>query len=44
MRCNLIQRAVRLLRPGGNHLPSKNDNAARERALLYRLDALEMAA
>ena len=43
-RRNLIQRAGRLLRPGGKLVPSINDNAAVERELLHYVDALKMAA
>ena len=41
---NLIQRAGRLLRPGGKLVLSMNDNAAVECELLHYLDALEIAA
>lgn len=44
MRRNLIQRAGRLLRPGGKLVLSMNDNAAVERELLHYLDALKMTA
>ena len=44
IRRNLIQRAGRLLRPGGKLVLSMNDNAAVECELLHYLDALEIAA
>ncbi len=44
MRRNLIQRAGRLLRPGGKLVLSMSDNATVERELLHYLDALKMAA
>ena len=43
LRRNLIQRAGRLLRPGGRNVLSMNDNAAVERELMHYLAALEMA-
>lgn len=43
MRCNLIQRAGRLLRPQGKFVLSMNYNPAVEEELLHYLDALEAA-
>jgi hypothetical protein len=43
-RRNHIQRAGRLLRPGGKLMLSMNDNAAVERELLHYLDALKIVA
>lgn len=43
-RRNLIQRAGRLLRPGGKLVLSMNDNAAVESALLHYLNALKIGA
>lgn len=44
MRRNLIQRAGRLLRPGGKLVLSMNDNSAVETELLHYLDALGTSA
>jgi len=44
MRRNLIQRAGRLLRPGGKLVLSMNDNETVETELLHYLDALKMTA
>lgn len=40
LRRNLIQRAGRLLRPGGRLVLSMNENAAVQRELTHYLDAL----
>jgi hypothetical protein len=44
LRRNLIQRAGRLLRPGGRNVLSMNDNAAVEKELMHYLNALKIAA
>ena len=43
LRRNLIQRAGRLLRPGGWHVLSMNENAAVEKELTHYLNALKTA-